>query len=139
MNFNTTNIELTPKQHLIQEEAIFSIFIGFIESALPISSGIYCTEYRWRAEDGSHDWQGFEATVLSYDQDEDQPREMIVNREVIMRGVQKVALNIVTAGWNAPDVARAVLFGSDDWWDHDDAITSYIIVQAGLYGEVVFF
>jgi hypothetical protein len=132
-------INLTDDRRSIQDEALHYIFTGFIESSLPMSSGIYCTEYRWSDGDGNADVHGFEATVLSYDQDDEQPREMIINREVVLRGVQNVALGIVPAGWHAPDVARSVLFGDENWSDHDDAITQYIIVQAGMYGEVVFF
>lgn len=94
-----------------------------------------CTRYRWRRPDGEDDVEGFHADVEETETDEDAPPTHRIDRDTILRGLAHFAQP--GQGYrHVRQVARAVLAGDEDVdYDAEDADA---IVQAGLFGEVIY-
>ncbi len=105
--------------------------------------------YRWALRDASgalvkdsfgdpcEDYQGFTATLLDNEDEDAEPR--VVNREVIERGIRAIANGTARTNTklrkemlvlvNAPEMAEMLDLDAGD---------ADCIVQAGLFGEIVY-
>jgi len=93
------------------------------------------TAFHWSLPDGKDDVEGFYADVEETESGEDAPPVHRIDAQTILRGL----LFFAQPGdgyQHVRQVARAVLMG-DDEVDYD-AIDADCIVQAGLFGEVVY-
>ncbi len=115
----------------VNKAALHGLFTTALEGGIGYWS--CATEYHWSLPDGGDDLDGFYATVE--ETEEDEPVTHRIDAACILRGLQFFAQP--GQGYrHVHSVARAVLFGDDDLdYDADDADA---IVQAGLFGEVVY-
>ena len=116
-----------------RKQMLFDIFITAIEGG--IGYWAYSEEYHWRKEDGSDDLDGFHSIVVDTE-DEDAFERSTINAAVIEKGIQKIKdpkfqINDTTR----KKVMVADILEDDYDFDADDADC---IVQAGLFGELMF-
>ena len=79
------------------------------------------------------DLQNFRAVLV--DQEEDEPKELVVNKGTIALGFERILALHPTATHTAEQVWRAVLAG--DSGDIDAGLADSI-VQMGLFNEIVY-
>ena len=115
----------------VSKDALHGLFTTALEGGIGYWS--VCTQYRWSLPDGEDDLDGFFATVEETETD-DAPTHRI-DAACILRGLLFFAQPGKGYG-HVRRVARAVLMGDEDVdYDAEDADC---IVQAGLFGEVVY-
>ena len=115
----------------VSKDTLHGLFTTALEGGIGYWS--VCTQYRWSLPDGEDDLDGFFATVEETETD-DAPTHRI-DAACILRGLQFFAQK--GEGYkHVRSVARAVLLGDEDL-DYD-AGDADCIVQAGLFGEVVY-
>ena len=114
----------------VDKQTLHDLFVTALEGGIGYWS--VCTEYYWSL-DGEDDLDGFYADIEETETDE--PATHRIDAACILRGLQFFAQG--GQGYrHVHSVARAVLFGDEDVdYDADDADA---IVQAGLFGEVVY-
>lgn len=117
----------------VNKAALHGVFVTALEGGIGYWS--VCTKYHWSLPDGEDDVEGFYADVEETETDEDDAPTHRIDAACILRGLLYFAQP--GQGYrHVHSVARAVLFGDEDVdYDADDADA---IVQAGLFGEVVY-
>ena len=116
----------------VDKQTLFYLFSAALEGGIGYWS--VCTKYHWSLPGGSreYDLDGFFADIELPDED-DAPHR--IDAQTILRGLQFFAQP--GEGYkHVRQVARAVLLGDEDL-DYD-AGDADCIVQAGLFGEVVY-
>jgi hypothetical protein len=114
----------------VDKQTLFYLFVTALEGGIGYWS--VCDQYHWCAEGGEDDLDGFYATVE--ETEEDAPVTHRIDAACILRGLQFFA-QPGNGYKHVRQVARAVLMGDDADYDAGDADC---IVQAGLFGEVVY-
>ena len=130
----TQTVTLTvPVTCEVSKDALHGLFVTALEGGIGYWS--VCTKYRWRAEDGGDDLDGFFADIEETETDEDDAPTHRIDAACILRGLAYFAQP--GEGYrHVRSVARAVLMGDEDVdYDAEDADC---IVQAGLFNEVVY-
>jgi hypothetical protein len=134
----------------VDDQALHDLFVNGCESG--IDYWCHFESYHWMRmnEAGEYpkmgntdlaDLTGFRAVIwvegLSDEVDEE---KFVIDRSVILKGVIDCATRTDLEYLNSrtPMVARAILVGDPDWYEHDDAVTSDQIIQVGLFGKVIF-
>lgn len=116
----------------VDKAALHGVFVTALEGGIGYWS--CATEYHWSLPDGEDDLDGFYADVEETETDEDDAPTHRIDAACILRGLQFFAQP--GQGYkHVRQVARAVLMGEDVDYDAGDADC---IVQAGLFGEVVY-
>jgi hypothetical protein len=117
----------------VDKQTLFYLFSTALEGGIGYWS--VCTKYHWSLPDGEDDVEGFYADVEETETDEDDAPTHRIDAQTIVRGLLYFAQP--GEGYkHVRQVARAVLMGDDDL-DYD-ALDADCIVQAGLFGEVVY-
>lgn len=119
----------------VRPEALHGIFVTALEGGIGYWS--VATRYRWSipGTDGEEDLDSFHAVIEETESGEDTPPVHRIDAEVIRRGLAYFA----APGDGYPHVreaALALLVGDEDV-DYDAEVAD-CIVQAGLFGEVVY-
>jgi hypothetical protein len=115
----------------VSKQMLWYLFVTALEGGIGYWS--VCSKYHWRTEGGEDDLDGFYADVE--ETEEDAPVAHRIDADTILRGLVHFAQP--GDGYrHVREVARAILMGDDEVdYDADDADA---IVQAGLFGEVVY-
>jgi len=114
----------------VDKKTLHGLFVTALEGGIGYWS--VCTEYHW-SFDGEQDLDGFYADVE--ETEEDAPVVRRIDAACILRGLLYFAQP--GDGYRrVRNVARAILMG-DDEADYDAEVAD-CIVQAGLFGEVVY-
>lgn len=119
----------------VRPEALHGLFVTALEGGIGYWS--VATRYRWSipGTDGEDDLDGFHAVIEEVETGEDTPPVHRIDAACILRGL----LHFAAPGdgyRHVRQVARALLLGDDEVdYDAEDADC---IVQAGLFGEVVY-
>ena len=117
----------------VDKAALHGVFVTALEGGIGYWS--VCTTYHWSLPDGEDDVEGFYADVEETETDEDDAPTHRIDAACILRGLQFFAQP--GQGYRrVRSVARAVLMG-DENVDYD-AGDADCIVQAGLFGEVIY-
>ena len=120
-----------------QDQMYADIFTTAIEGGVNYWASVL--SYKWTLPNSEQDLVGFRAVVI--DQEEDGAEPQTIDRAVIVRGVREMSAMKFNPGSQAARCSKnctALSFGRnlDDLdFDADDAD---MIVQAGLFGEVVY-
>jgi hypothetical protein len=125
MDSVTVTLTLTPKR-----EDLFNVFVTALEGGIGYWSE--CHRYKWSLPNGEYDHDGFVAEIEETEADE--PVRHTINRETIVRGLAHFA-QPGTGYKHVRAAALALLTGNEA--DYDSEIAD-CIVQAGLFGEVVY-
>ncbi len=116
----------------VSKETLFNVFVTALEGGIGYWS--VCTKYRWALPDGSEDLDGFHAVIEETESREDTPPVHRIDAKVIVRGLKHFATP--GSGYNDVRAACLALLAGEDA-DYD-AVVADCIVQAGLFGEVVY-
>lgn len=127
----TLTIPLTPRH----DQLFFDLFVTAIEGGMT-TGWARIDKYRWSVgQDGeTEDLLGFHA-VLQDVEDQDQPI-FEVNRAIILTGLQRLAFGEVPRMEHFGGKALGALLRPEH--ADFDAVDADIVVQAGLFGEVVY-
>ena len=119
----------------VDTETLIHVFTTALEGGIGYWS--CATEYHWSlpGTDFAYDFDGFYAVIEETECDEDTPPVHRIDAACILRGL----LHFAQPGngyTHVRQVARALLLG-DDEVDYDAEVAD-CIVQAGLFGEVIY-
>lgn len=125
-----------------KEQMYHDAFVTALESgSYGTGSWASVVDYRWSAGDGrTPDLQGFEARVIDHETDRG-AEPLVINREVIERGFQRLADGTCTFGTRPMEAhVRARYAG---WLAVPDAAdldgpAADLVVQSGLFGDIVY-
>lgn len=115
-----------------RDQLLFDIFVTAMEGGINYWS--MCGEYHWTNKDYSDDLQGFYASIVDT---EDELQPFRIDRKTIARGY-----SLATSEWRdwiswSSGCKPPLVITSDTEWDYD-AGDADVIVQLGLFGEVVY-
>ena len=129
---------MTTEAEKIYDQLILDIFTTAIEGGINYWS--WTDEYKWMNEDGSDDFYNFFALI----EETDNGPKHIVDRKTVVRGYELATESFqgdeICWSTSAPLSKKKILSPSyvdEDSWDFD-AGDADIIIQLGLFGEVVY-
>lgn len=96
-------------------------------------------EYKWDCD------EPYAVLVDCEEAEEDEPERLLVDLDVIARGINKIAsgeVGFYNMGYEGDSNTRMLVLnrtnGTDDRLGDYDALDADAVVQAGLFGEIVF-
>ena len=145
--FTPAGAPMMPTEPTDYDQFIHQTFTTAMEGGVNYWASV--SKYRWMLRDASgalvedsygdpcEDYQGFTATLLDAEDEDAEPR--VVNREVIERGIRAIATGTAKTSANLRKAMLVALNAPEMVGDLDlDASDADCIVQAGLFGEVVY-
>jgi hypothetical protein len=135
----TLKIKRNPKQQKNFDSIVSSIHCSAIEGG-SYGIGYWCevVSYKWDEKDDTK----FKSVIqmeAEYEDDKDKRinkcRKYTIDRDVIMLGIKRLAMGEIKVNESYIEKCGALLLTGDADMDADDAD---IIVQAGLFNEVIF-
>lgn len=126
----------------VSDQILFDVFVTALEGGINYWAGV--VEYNiWLKDDAGttslphkEDLTGFFAIII--DSEDEDEKLIAIDRELIFEGLVACATKDVKhIGSHARNVARSLLFSTSDDVDFD-ACDADQILQAGLFGEVVY-
>lgn len=120
-------------EHTTRDQYMLDIFTTALEGGIGYWS--VAKSYHW-SKDGQDDHQGFRAEIVETDDDGDETGTHVIDRAVIVKGYGLAAgkyRRLVNWSTEAPPL----VITSDTDWDYD-AGDADVIVQLGLFGEVIY-
>lgn len=111
----------------VRDQWLADVFTTAMEGGINYWASV--SNFHWLNADGSEDLSGFSATI----HDEEQGGTYIVDRKVIAKGMSLAQSAPVYWSTERPPL----VFTEDSDWDYD-ASDADMIVQLGLFGEVVY-
>ena len=118
-----------------RDQLFFDLFTTALEGGIGYWSE--CSAYHWELDgvEGTYDVQGFRADV--YDAEEDDAEKLVIDRSVIARGYRLATSREWRnkLAWSSDK--PPIVITADTDWDYD-AGDADLVVQLGLFGEVVY-
>jgi hypothetical protein len=131
MSTDTTTLATTPR-----EQAIADLFCTALEGGIGYWST--CSVYKWSDGNGN---QINEFRAVVQDVEDDEGTEYVIDRFVIQRGMNRLYKHLQGLGDEANryqlKACRDFAFGKFDDLDAD-ADTGDMVVQMGLFGEIIY-
>ena len=117
-----------------RDQLYADIFTTACEGGINYWAGI--DAYCWRMPDGTEDLMDFCAEIECSDRPDEHGQHLyLIDRSVIDRGYKKACVEFSHYGWST--TPPPVRVDEDTDWDYD-AGDADMIVQIGLFGDVVF-
>lgn len=132
-------IKLNKEQRKEFDSWVFSIFVSAMEGG-NYGSGYWCEilKYHWNKKDNK-DFHSVIRVDEEYEDNKDKRiakrRKYTINRNTIIRGLKRVASGKVKVNEDYVSACVSLLATGDEDFDGDAAD---VVVQAGLFNEVIF-
>ena len=132
-------IKLNNEQQKEFDSWVFSIFVSAMEGG-SYGSGYWCEilKYHWNEKDNK-DFHSIIRVDELYEDDKDKRiakrRKYTINRNTILRGLKRVASGKMKVADSYVSACVSLLATGDEDFDGDAAD---VVVQAGLFNEVIF-